>query len=489
MKKAIIIAVVLAVVGIGASLYVPAVRQTIGTYTAEHRVDIVLRATEVFRDVTRILPLEQDTKAQADAIAAVTQHVLATDGVARRYLVLLQNNMELRPGGGFLGQYAVVTFKDGAITSLVIEDANLADQRIQTKVAPPWPLKRYLQMKNWKLRDSNWSPDYPTNVAKAKYFLGLAGVGGTYDGVIAVNARVLDRALAISGPITVWGVAFRPEDGALKLEEVVEKQFLGDDVPAEAKQSRKNIMKQLGKELAAKLMTPGNIKAVSDLGLAELNNKDVQLFFYDKALQAKVAAAGWDGTVDTTWDGDYVMVVDANLGALKSDYFVKRRMEHVADFTGETPRAETHYYYNHTATYGDWRTSDWHGYVRMIVPAGATYTGRQATGGVTTATLKDFGNKTEFGYKIDAVMGRELHTSISYTLPTSITADAYRLRVQKQSGVGDVPLVVVVRRPKVGATRNPDGTLPADQVEELRYETTLTRDTTIELTQIKERAE
>ena len=83
------------------------------------------------------------------------------------FLLLLQNNMELRPGGGFLGQYAVIKVKNGEVVSSFFEDANLLDQRITARVTPPWPLTQYMQIKKWKFRDSNFSPDFPTNVEKA----------------------------------------------------------------------------------------------------------------------------------------------------------------------------------------------------------------------------------------------------------------------------------------------------------------------------------
>ena len=64
--------------------------------------------------------------------------------------------MELRPTGGFLGQYAVVKLKDGEVTSLLVEDANLLDQRITANVPAPYPFKKMMEIKNWKFRDSNF---------------------------------------------------------------------------------------------------------------------------------------------------------------------------------------------------------------------------------------------------------------------------------------------------------------------------------------------
>jgi len=43
-------------------------------------------------------------------------------------------------------------------------------------------------------------------------------------------------------------------------------------------------------------------------------------------------------------------------------------------------------------------------------------------------------------------MGQEVDGQIIYTLPDSITADNYKLLIQKQSGAGDVPITVHIKK-------------------------------------------
>jgi hypothetical protein len=133
------------------------------------------------------------------------------------------------------------------------------------------------------------------------------------------------------------------------------------------------------------------------------------------------------------------MVVDANLGALKTDVYIKRSLDYTVDFTGEHPIATLKYTYNHTATYGDWRTSDYHTYSRTLVPNGSVFLERVLTGSVLTT--QDF-NKTVFGYKVDVVIGNNQTIALKYQLPDSITPDDYQLLIQKQSGIGTLPVSV-----------------------------------------------
>ena len=421
-------------------------------YGKAHKVEFAAGTLSVFEKVSKLLPIEADTKKEIEVANELVQRFTEKSGKTYTFLILLQNNFELRPGGGFLGQYAIIKIKDGELVSESVEDANLLDQRIVAKITPPWPLTRYMQIKKWKFRDSNFSPDFPTNAEKAQYFYRLGGGREVFDGVIAVNSDVFDHLLGITGPITIPGYSgtYSSDGGALKLEEAVEKAYLGDDVPAEVKQNRKSVMKKIAAEMAAHLATPSNIPKVASLMQEELRDKNVMVYFKDVDQQKLIESVHWDGAVTKDWGNDYLMVVDANMGALKSDYFVKRSLDYSVDFTaGVHPVATLRYTYNHTATHGDWRTSDYHTYVRVYTPQGSTYVdqSRLKTGGVGAQDDTTF-KKTVFGYKVDALIGRALETGISYELPETITPDNYQLLIQKQSGIGNIPVTVHLKTPK-----------------------------------------
>jgi hypothetical protein len=104
-----------------------------------------------------------------------------------------------------------------------VEDANLLDQRITADVDAPYPFEKMMQIKRWKFRDANFYPDYPSSVEKIKYFYRLAGGNDDFDGVLAVNASVLNDALELTGPIVVPGYPgeYNSENAVLKLEEQV----------------------------------------------------------------------------------------------------------------------------------------------------------------------------------------------------------------------------------------------------------------------------
>jgi hypothetical protein len=413
-------------------------------FQSANKTNLLKSGASIVNKVAQLLPINKDTKSEIDIANKIFQEITKKDGINRRYLVLLQNNMELRPGGGFLGQYVVIGIQDGEVKNFYFEDANLLDQRIHAKVAPPYPLQRKLSLKKWKFRDSNFSPEFPENVRQAKKFFGYSGRNNKFDGVFAVNATVLNDLLKITGPISLNGgrYVYNGDNAISKLEEQVEKPYLFNENLNT--QNRKWIMKNLAEAIKNRLINFENVPKLVEFTRKELVEKNIQLNFKDEDLQKSIEQVGWAGEVNKNWDGDYVMLVDANLGALKSDYFVKRSLNYNIDLTGEVPKAIVDYKYNHTATHGDWRTSDYHSYIRLYVPKGAELTKRVM---VSYPITREEFNKTYFGVYFDALMNRETTAHFEYDLPANIKEN-YKLLIQKQSGIGSVPVHIHLKNDK-----------------------------------------
>ena len=413
------------------------------SYLMKNKQIVLKTSLSALGSVSKFLPIPADEKKEIEVLNNIVATFTANDDKEKTFLILLQNNAELRPGGGFLGQYAIVQIKNGTVVSTKVEDANLLDQRISAKVQTPFPFEKMMSLRNWKFRDSNFSPDFPTNVEKAKYFFRLAGGNSQqFDGVVAVNSQVFDDLFALTGPITVPGQSgeFNSENASRKLEEIVEKAYIMN--PALDTQNRKAILKTMAPMIMQKLLTLGNVTKIADLFHNEMKNRNVMLNFNDQNLQQAVAGVQWDGTVPKDWNDDYLMAVDANMGALKTDFFMRREMNYDLDFTQEKPTVTLNIKYKNTAPYGDWRTSDYHAYLRVYVPKGSTFVSNHMVSHINTAD--EFG-KTYFGFKVDVVMGTEVDGQIVYTLPDTINSDNYKLLIQKQSGAGNVPVNVHVK--------------------------------------------
>lgn len=454
-KKSIIIIILLILLTVGGYIFF-----------SKDKKSLTLSSLSLIAKTAKFLPIEKDLQKEIEVVDKLVAYFNRQDNVERRFLLLLQNNMELRPGGGFLGQYAIIKVKNGEVTYSYFEDANLLDQRISAKVIAPYPFKRMLGVKNWKFRDSNFSPNFPTNVERVKYFYRLSGGNNNFDGAIAVNADVLSSVLKLTGPITVPGYSeeFTSENVILKLEEKVEKAYIMN--PDIDTQARKEIMRKMTPLLIKKLFTLGNITKIAEMTHNELKNKNIMFNFADPEIQKLVESVYWDGRVAETWGGDYLMTVDANMGALKSDYYIKRFINYDIDLTQPKPVVTLNILYRHTATYGDWRTSDYHTYLRVYAPKGANFLERKMVGYPYIG--EEFG-KTYFGVKVDVLIGRETDAMIKYELPETFEKDNYRLLLQKQSGVGKVPIKINVKT-KDGKNLNYEGVLNGDLSLEFKEE-------------------
>ena len=120
-----------------------------------------------------------------------------------KYLVLFQNNAELRSSGGFIGSYAVVDVSNLAIKNISFNTNILAlDRQFTDKnfVQAPAPLAKFLKNQSWQLRDSNYDASFPEASQDILNFYSRE-TGDSVDGVIALNAQVIVDLLKLTGPI------------------------------------------------------------------------------------------------------------------------------------------------------------------------------------------------------------------------------------------------------------------------------------------------
>jgi len=393
-------------------------------------------------DFSSLLPVSEEEQTDIEALSLIADRLMDTDGETKTFMLLFQNNLELRPGGGFIGSFGVLKVRDGEVLEFATHDTGNFDGRIPDTVTPPYPMAELLHIKSWKLRDSNYSPDFPTNAQEAVRFYQLGGGQEQFDGVIGITAQVLSSLLTVTGPVTVDGFpgTYGADNAILDLEYQVEKGYAQQDISAG---ERKSVLKLLGDVVLAKVKTlPLSEKYdLFTVLLEDLHRKDIQVYFNDEDLQDIVVGAGWDGAVDTAWKNDSLMLVDANLGALKSDYHMERRIEYLIDLSGDAPKATLKMTYKHHGTARDWYTKEYVSYLRAYIPEGS-YVTRVENGGQPVYG-SELGRKY-VGVIVGVPLASEKTVTFEYTLPASIASDWYDLKVMKQPGTKDTPISITV---------------------------------------------
>lgn len=245
----------------------------------------------------------------------------------RQYLIVGQNNHELRATGGFIGSMAILSIQKGNITRLEVPGGGPYDLQGQLGVylKPPVPLQ--VLNERWEFQDANWFPDFAESARKMEFFYEQSR-GETFDGVIAVNASVLERILTVLGPVAIEGtdLTISADNALATLQQEVEI-----DYDKEANTPKAVIGSALDSIIAN--LEEGVASTDLVLLLAELTEafeqKEIQVYMHDETLQDTFRSFGWSGEIQKTDpDQDYLMVVSTNIGGEKSDAKISQEIEH-----------------------------------------------------------------------------------------------------------------------------------------------------------------
>lgn len=396
-------------------------------------------------DLSNILPFSGEMQGDLKTIAKIVGRFYDTRGEEKVFLVLFQNNMELRPGGGFIGSFGILKVNDGKVTEFSSHDVINFDGRIPDTVPAPYPLPETLGVRTLKLRDSNVSPDWAVNAKAAEDFYHMGEGKEEFDGVIGITTHVLSSLLSITGPVTVPGYPgeYDAETGVLDLEYQVEQAFYKQGI---SRGDRKQVMHELGNIILDKIKDLSIPKKYElfKVVLDDLHKKDIQILFKDEDLQEAVKTAGWSGELDTAWEDDYLMLVDSNLNALKSDYRMRRSVNYTLDLRGDAKKAKVVVTYEHTATQKDYMTRDYQTFARLYVPEGSWL--EKVTGNFKPAIFGSELGKKYFGALVHVPLGTTKQVIWEYRLPETVEADEYDLKIEKQPGVNDMPVTITVLR-------------------------------------------
>lgn len=364
----------------------------------------------------------------------------------RSYLFLLQNNTELRPTGGFIGTYGSVTFSNAEITAFTTHNVYTLDNAARDKIdiAPPAPLHTYLSADKWFFRDSNWSPDFPTAAQEAIRFYDIeTETKGAFDGVIAVTPTFISDLMKVTGNITIGSTKYTPENLVDVLEYSVEKGYAEQGVSDDA---RKEVIGKLAQELFQRLLTIPHDRW-SDVWKTLVDNvseKQVLMYLNDQSEESFVRELGWGGEMRQT-DGDFLMIVDANLASLKTDPGVKRSIDYSVEPDGDKLKAILTMHYSNEGVF-NWKSTRYRTFVRFYVPQGSSLvsaTGfftndKLQNGKPTDPSVNDELGKTVFaGFtSIEPKESRDI--ILTYMLPNSLAeryrSGQYSLLIQKQPG-------------------------------------------------------
>jgi len=394
---------------------------------------------------TEVLPFVQKFVTNIEPALPEIPKALGSETPAN-YLFIFQNDKEIRPSGGFITAYAIVTLEAGAFK--IHESGDIYDIDPERSLLPmPAPIAQYLGVTSYNMRDTNFSPDFQQSMEWFELYYPYTGLP-QIEGIIALDTQFLEALLEFLGPVDmpkysldfanntqlpdscrVGGSSFTSENVVCRLELYAQRIL-------DYHNDRKQILGDLMDELVEKIFALQSDKLPSFLNtvVKELDEKHMLVYLHSAPLQQFVESFNWAGKIDQAREGvDYLHISDANLAGRKSDMYLIRTVDQkitiADDGIAETKITLS---YTNPKPQDNWLNNVARNYVRLYVPLGAELLSTEGDLQQVPVVTEDLG-KTVFDTFV-AIPPLESRTvSFTYRLPFKIN-DTYRIDMQKQPG-------------------------------------------------------
>lgn len=371
---------------------------------------------------------------------------------SKTYMILLQNDAEIRATGGFMTAYAFLKVTKGKIEPLASYNIYDLDDRFKKKVPAPEPIKKYLNENYLNLRNVNLSPDYKISMDEFyKYYRDISGMP-KIDGIVAIDTKFPVEILKIIGPIGVggWG-NFGPQidkrcdcpQVVYALEDMITKPVAG------IRPDRKAVLGPLMHSMMANAM--GSPKhtwpKLLNVALSAIKEKHLLFYFIEDKSQLIAEDFNAAGRIKD-YSGDYLHISDSNFGGAKSDMFITREVEQEIAIENGTVTKTVSISYNNPRK-GDNCNLEagqlclngiYRDYVRLYVPKGSkllSVIGSEAKEQVS----EDLG-KTVFESFFTMRPQSQSKIVFKYQLP-NLDLSTYKLLIQKQPGLSATKHTVI----------------------------------------------
>ncbi|HLE48757.1 MAG TPA: DUF4012 domain-containing protein [Patescibacteria group bacterium] len=412
-------------------------------------------------------------------LLAKSEYLLGVES-PRTYLILFQNDKELRPTGGFITAYTIAEVSKGRFKPGSSSDIYDLDAKYTPVVAAPEQFSKYLKgiyvaNRKFRLRDLNWSPDYSVSMDLFSQEVKKAGIS-KIDGIISVDTQVLVNLLDVLGEIGVSGFGnfstkiepvcncpnvvyelekFADTEGAIVWSENEPGKIVF--APPNYNDRKKIIGPLMNSVLSNTLGQPKDkMPMLFEAAIKSLTEKHVLFYFFDDDAQSAVDAFGIGGNI-SDYDGDYLHINDANLGGRKSNLYVTQEVSQEISYEGGKVVKRLEITYKNPEKQDGWLNSVLPNWTRIYVPKGSKLL--EATGfEENLEPYEDLGKTVFAGYLQIRPLGVSKVT-LKYELP--LNSKDYKLFIQKQAGK-DKPMYTV----KVGK-KTDEFLLSTDK--ELRY--------------------
>jgi hypothetical protein len=381
------------------------------------------------------------------------------------FLILFQDNNELRPAGGKLEAVGKLVIKDLQVQEFDIMDVKKLDEELKILVEPPFALRRYIPIKQLLLEDSNFNPDFVESAISSSALYNLISEEDV-DGVVGVDLYFIKKLLEITGPIYL-------EDYGKNITSENVLQVSAENV---TKSGEKAFIFNLVNKIKTDLEIKNKIPIHSLIGIINdsIIEKHILFAFKDSDTQSVFSSNNLSGSlvdnrpVSENKINDFFGINESNLGLSKINYFISRSLtkKNVISENGKLS-SEVVIAYKNSSQVGSSFAKTYKNYLQVILPDGAILNEISLTGKrqeimpeisnpriyednrfVEPEELeveqRTQNNKSIFSFLVSVAPDSVETIKIKYTLPfdvSTISSDksVYSLIIYKQPGIGSFP--------------------------------------------------
>jgi hypothetical protein len=402
--------------------------------------NVYVQNKATFNNVVNFLP-------QIDSIAPVLEAALGAP-TPQTYLMLFQNDKELRSTGGFITSYGYLNFNKGNLGEINTNDIYNLDPLETLDLPAPIQLEQYNAANRWYLRDSNTSPDVPTAAKQAEAFYNSVPLAYRkhINGVVYIDTQFVASLMDAVGPIYVTGYnqTVNSSNFAYYLEYYSEK-----DKPV-AGSNRKQFINALLGQLKTKVFQAQRDQLVKliQVGLNDFATKHIFIYGNNPVLESTLAKYNWAGAFPTPSNNDFFAMIEENLGGAKADFYIKRNVNISIAKTAKGYLQTDKITFTNNQVYDDWLNGPYTAWVRFYAPLGSKLNSIDNVNG----TLREY---NDLGYSVfddhirvpvkyqASAPAATLTVTLSYYLPSNfLIGNGVGMYVYKQDGVSDMQVKV-----------------------------------------------
>lgn len=403
-------------------------------------------------DVQQLLSQAQTTISAADQALTdyrpVIEEIPKVAGAEeeKTYIILFQNDGELRATGGFITAYAQIKVDKGKISPERSDDIYELDKKFRDKPEAPVPIEKYLDnVYSWNLRDMNLSPDFKESMDTfVSYYTQVPGEPEEIDGIIAVDTQVLTHLLEVLGPVEIpgYGMFSAEIEERCNCPQVVYalENMITRPTPYH-RSDRKGVLGPLMNGILRKAYDAPSEQnpALFQSVINDINQKHILFYFTDDATQKAAETINVAGRIDE-YDGDYFHLNDTNFSGAKSNMFVTQEVEQKIEIQGDKVVK------NITVSYKNPRAGDncnleagllclngvLNNWVRFYVPKGSILVDSVGFEEGSVEVTEDL-DKTVIEGFMTLNPEAQAKVQLTYEVPYSPSGE-YKLFIQKQPG-------------------------------------------------------